>query len=112
MAAGSRASWPTRLERRIAFRYLTGRKRSGFTALNTRIAMVGVAIGVAALIVVLGIVNGLHDDLRDKILVGNPHIHVLTYGANLRVERWRAVLDSIRKDPEVVAAAPEVLQKS
>ncbi len=112
MAAPARASWPSRLERRIAIRYLRGRKRSGVTALNTKIAMVGVAIGVAALIVVLGIVNGLHDDLRDKILVGNPHIHVLTYGANLRLDRWRTVLDSIRKDPEVVAAAPEVLQKS
>src|SRR5688572_29506350 len=79
----SRSVFPTALERRIALRYLRGRKKSGATALNTRIAMAGVAIGVAALILVLGIVNGLHDDLRDKILVGNPHIHVLTYGANL-----------------------------
>lgn len=106
------ALWPSRLERRIAIRYLRGRKASGFTTLNTRIATAGVSIGVAALIVVLGIMNGLHNDLRDKILVGNPHLYVLTFGASLRVEDWRAALDSIRTDPEVVAATPVVLQKS
>lgn len=104
--------WPTSLERRIAVRYLKGRKASRFTNLSTKIATAGVAIGVAALIVVLGIMNGLHDDLRDKILVGNPHLHVLTYGSNLRVENWQAVVDSVKQDPEVVAAAPEVLVKS
>lgn len=104
--------WPSALERRIAVRYLRGRKASRFTSLNTKIATAGVAIGVAALIVVLGIMNGLHDDLRDKILVGNPHLHVLTYGPNLRVDNWREVIDSVRKDDEVVAAAPEVLIKS
>lgn len=103
---------PTAIERRIAWRYLRGRKASRFTGLNTKIATTGVAIGVAALIVVLGIMNGLHDDLRDKILVGNPHLHVLTYGANLRVDNWREVIDSLETEPEVVAAAPEVLVKS
>jgi lipoprotein-releasing system permease protein len=67
---------------------------------------------VAALIVVIGSVNGLQDQLRDKILVGNPHVHVLTFGANLRLDKWQPVLDSVRKVPEVVAAAPEVIQKS
>ncbi len=107
----SRRWWPNAVERQIAVRYLRGRTSSRFTGLNTRIATAGVAIGVAALIIVLGIMNGLHDDLRDKILVGNPHIHVLTYGANLKVDNWRAVLDSVRRDPDVVAAAPEVLVK-
>lgn len=103
---------PSRIERRIAVRYLRGRKASRFTSLNTRIATAGVAIGVAALIVILGIMNGLRNDLRDKILVGNPHIHVLTFGATLRVDDWRAALDTIRADPDVVAAGPEVLFKS
>jgi lipoprotein-releasing system permease protein len=103
---------PTGLERRIAVRYLRGQQASRVTNLSTRIATAGVAVGVAALITVLGIMNGLHDDLRDKILVGNPHIHVLTFGSNLRVEHWRSALDSVRKDPDVVAAAPEVLVKS
>jgi lipoprotein-releasing system permease protein len=108
----SRRLFPSRLERRIAIRYLRGRTASRFTSLNTRIATAGVAIGVAALIVVLGIMNGLHNDLRDKILVGNPHLHVLTYGASLRMDNWRDALEVVRADPDVVAATPEVIEKS
>ena len=104
--------WPSALERRVAVRYLRGRRASRFTTLNTKIAAAGVTIGVAALIVVLGIMNGLHDDLRDKILVGNPHIHVLTFGANLRLDHWRSVLDLVKQDPDVVAAAPEEIGRA
>jgi lipoprotein-releasing system permease protein len=103
---------PTRLERSIALRYLKGRRKSRFASLTTMIAVGGVAIGVAALIVVLGVMNGLRDDLRDRILVANPHLHILTYGTSLRMENWRAALATIRKGPRVVAAAPEVLTKS
>ena len=103
---------PTRLERAIALRYLRGRKRSKFASLNTIIAVGGVAIGVMALIVVLGVMNGLRDDLRDKILVANPHLRILTYGSSLRMDDWREALDTIRRHPEVVAAAPEVLTQA
>lgn len=103
---------PTRLERSIALRYLRGRKRSRFASLTTMIAVGGVAIGVSALIVVLGVMNGLRDDLRDRILVANPHLRILTYGASLRMDNWREALDTVRRNPEVVAAAPEVLTKS
>src|SRR5688572_5515015 len=103
---------PTRLERAIALRYLRGRTRSKFASLNTIIAVGGVAIGVMALIVVLGVMNGLRDDLRDKILVANPHLRILTYGSSLRMDSWREALDTIRAHPEVVAAAPEVLTEA
>jgi lipoprotein-releasing system permease protein len=97
---------PSRLERSIAFRYLRGRKKSRFASLTTMIAVGGVAI------VVLGVMNGLRDDLRDRILVANPHLRILTYGASLRMENWREALDTVWNDPEVVAAAPEVLTKA
>ena len=103
---------PTRLERSIALRYLKGRRKSRFASLTTMIAVGGVAIGVAALIVVLGVMNGLRDDLRDRILVANPHLRILTYGASLRMENWREALEAVRADPRVVAAAPEVITKS
>ena len=103
---------PSPLERSIALRYMRGRKRTRFATLNTIIAIGGVAIGVMALIVVLGVMNGLRDDLRDRILVGNPHLRVLTYGASLRMDNWREALDTVRSHPAVVAAAPEVLSKS
>ncbi len=113
MTASRRAPrLPSRLERAIALRYLKGRRRSRRVSLTTIIAMAGVAIGVMALIVVLGVMNGLRDDLRDKILVANPHLRILTYGASLRMDDWRAALDSVRRDPDVLAAAPEVLTES
>ncbi|HLS47555.1 MAG TPA: ABC transporter permease, partial [Gemmatimonadales bacterium] len=100
-----------RLERRIALRYLRSRS-SGVASLNTIISIGGVAVGVMALIVVLGVMNGLRDDLRERILVGAPHLRVLTYGAGLRIDDWQDALDVIREVPEVVAAAPEVLTES
>ena len=67
----------------------------------------GVAVGVTALIVVLGVMNGLRNDLRERILVANPHLRVLTYGAGLRVDDWRAALEQIR--PELQRAPAIVL---
>ena len=103
---------PSALERAIAIRYMRGRKQTRFATLNTIIAVGGVAIGVMALIVVLGVMNGLRDDLRDRILVANPHLRVLTFGSSLKMDSWREALDSVRQHPEVIAAEREVLTKS
>ncbi|HWB41385.1 MAG TPA: ABC transporter permease, partial [Gemmatimonadales bacterium] len=104
--------WPSKLEWRIARRYLRSRRARRTASLNTVISTGGVAVGVTALIVVLGVMNGLRNDLRERILVGNPHLRVLTYGAGLRVDDWRAALEGIRKEPGVVAAAPEVISQA
>jgi lipoprotein-releasing system permease protein len=113
-AAGPRRRlrWPSRLERQVALRYLRGRRTGGVPSLNTVIAIGGIAIGVAALLVVLGVMNGLRDDLRDRILVGNPHLRILVFGNSLRMDNWREPLRIVRADPDVVSAAPEVLTKS
>lgn len=103
---------PKGLERELARRYLRSRRASGRLSLISRIAMAGVAIGVAALIVVLGVMNGLRNDLRERILVANPHLRILTYGNGLRLDNWREILDSVKTEPGVVAAAPEVLSQS
>jgi lipoprotein-releasing system permease protein len=104
--------WPRPLEWRIARRYLRGRRSSRTASLNTVIATGGVAVGVTALIVVLGVMNGLRDDLRQRILVANPHLRILTYGAGLRMDDWRKVLQVVRRQPGVVAAAPEVISQA
>jgi lipoprotein-releasing system permease protein len=103
---------PSRLEWRIAARYLRSRKSSRTASLNTVISTGGVAVGVMALIVVLGVMNGLRNDLRERILVANPHLRILTYGAGLRMDDWQLVLGQIREVPGVVAAAPEVISQS
>jgi lipoprotein-releasing system permease protein len=64
-----------------------------------------------ALVVVLGVMNGLQNDLREKILVVNPHLRVLTYGEGLRLDAWRDVLAKVRRTPGVEAAAPFVLSQ-
>jgi lipoprotein-releasing system permease protein len=108
----ARLGWPSPLEWHIASRYLRSRRSTRSASLNTVIATGGVAVGVMALIVVLGVMNGLRDDLRERILVASPHLRILTYGSGLRIDDWREALRTIRSDSEVVAAAPEVLTVS
>ncbi|HXF94496.1 MAG TPA: FtsX-like permease family protein [Gemmatimonadales bacterium] len=100
---------PSALERRIAVRYLTSRRSSRLLSFIAVIAVGGVTVGVMALVVVLGVMNGLQEDLREKILVANPHLRVLTYGEGLRLDDWRRVLEEVRREPGVLAAAPFVI---
>ena len=95
----------------IAWRYLRSRRGSRLLSFISMIAIGGVIVGVSALIVVMGVMNGLQRDLRDKILVGSPDIRVLTYGSDLTIPNWHPVLNRVRHMPGVVAAAPFVLTK-
>jgi lipoprotein-releasing system permease protein len=101
-----------RLEWRLARRYLRSRRTARTASLNTVISIGGVAVGVTALIVVLGVMNGLRDDLRERILVANPHLRILTFGSGLRLDDWRSVIAEIRKEPGVLAASPEVISQA
>ncbi|HEX6600407.1 MAG TPA: ABC transporter permease [Gemmatimonadaceae bacterium] len=102
----------SRLELRIAFRYLRSRRGSRLLSLISMIAIGGVVIGVSALIVIMGVMSGLQNDLREKILIGSPDVRVLNYGSDMVLKDWQPVLAKVRKDPEVVAAAPFVLTKA
>jgi len=104
--------FPSRLERRIAVRYLRSRRGRRGASLGTTISIGGVAVGIMALIVVLGVMNGLRNELLARILVASPHLRVLTYGDNLRIDDWKGALATIRATPGVVAAAPEVTTQS
>jgi lipoprotein-releasing system permease protein len=99
------------LELRVALRYLKSRRSSRLLSLITVIAVGGITVGVMALVVVLGVMNGLQNDLREKILVVNPHLRVLTYGEGLRLDAWSDILAKVRRVPGVVAAAPFVLSQ-
>ena len=97
-----------RLEWRIASRYLRSRRSSRLVSLITLIATGGVMVGVTALIVVMGVMNGLQNELREKILVASPHLRMLTWGSGLRVDDWRRAIEQIRGHADVEAAAPFV----
>ena len=94
----------SRLELSIAWRYLRSRRGSRLLSLISVIAIGGVVVGVSALIVIIGVMNGLQNDLREKILVGSPDIRVLTYGEDMVMTDWQPVLAKVRRQPGVVAA--------
>ncbi len=96
------------LEASIAWRYLRSRRGSGLLSLISAIAIAGVVVGVAALILIMGVMNGLQRDLREKILVASPDIRVVTVGNSMRMDRWPEALRRIRTAPNVAAAAPVV----
>jgi lipoprotein-releasing system permease protein len=98
-----------RLELSIAARYLRSRRGSRLLSLISIIAIGGVLVGVSALILIIGVMNGLQRDLREKILVGSPDIRVLSYGEDLKIDDWRTVLGKVKQISGVVAAAPFVL---
>lgn len=104
-------NWPSRLDLRIAMRYMKSRRSSRLLSLIAVIAVGGVALGVTALVLVLGVMNGLQNDLREKILVVNPHLRILTYGEGLRLDDWEALLAKVRGTPGVEAAQPFVLSQ-
>src|SRR6266704_3590811 len=95
-------NWPSRLDLRVAMRYLRSRRSSRLLSLSTVIAVGGVTIGV---------MDGMQNDLREKILVVNPHLRVLTYGEGLRLDDWGDVLKKVLGSEGVVAAAPFVLSQ-
>src|SRR5688572_32434943 len=99
----------TKLELQIAWRYLRSRRGSKLLSLISVIAIGGVLVGVSALIVIIGVMNGLQTDLRDKILVGSPDIRLLTFGEDMKVTEWQKALEKVKKQPGVEAAAPFVI---
>ncbi len=97
-----------RLELSIAWRYLRSRRGSRLLSLISVIAIGGVIVGVSALIVIMGVMEGLQTDLRDKILVGSPDLRVQPFGSDMRLSDWSNLRDVVRKVKHVEAAAPYV----
>ena len=98
----------SRLEFAIAWRYLRSRRGSKLLSLISLIAIGGVAIGVSALIVIMGVMTGLQTDLQEKILIGSPDVRVLTFGSDMVLHDWAPVLGKVLQHKDVVAAAPFV----
>lgn len=96
-----------RLDWFIARHYLAARRRGGrLLSLITGIALAGITVGVCALVVVTGVMSGMQEDLREKILSSTAHVTIFESGSDLRMSDWRPVLDSARAHPGVVAGSP------
>jgi lipoprotein-releasing system permease protein len=90
----------------IGRRYLRSSRGNRFVSFISIISMVGVAIGVAVLIVVLSVMNGFEQELRGRILSLTSHATISAFGAGL--SDWEATAEKIRDHDEVVAAAPYI----
>ena len=91
-------------ERLVALRYLKAKRREKFISLISFISIAGIAVGVMALLVVIGVMTGFDQDLRNKILNVNAHIIVIKPGYSLT--DYDAVAREVESVPGVVSAKP------
>ena len=92
----------------IAKRYMLPGRGEAFIALVAGISLVAVALGVAALVIVMSVMNGFRAELFDKIVGLNGHAIIQAYGG--RLENWQGVLADVRKTPGVTRASPLIEQ--
>jgi len=97
-----------RAERMLARRYLLPGKGEGFIFLVASISLIAVALGVAALIIVMSVMNGFRAELFDKIVGLNGHAVVQGYGGQL--SNWEQIADAAKKTPGITSALPLIEQ--
>ena len=90
----------------IGLRYTRAKRRNQFVSFISMISMLGIALGVAALIVVLSVMNGFQTELRGRILAVVSHIQIS--GASGEMANWQSVAEQSLRQPGVLAAAPFV----
>ncbi len=90
----------------IGLRYTRARRQNLFVSLSSAISAVGIFLGVAALIVVLSVMNGFQKEIRARILGVAAHVQIT--GPDNSLAGWEAVAARARADPRVLAAAPYV----
>lgn len=98
-------------ELQVALRYLTARRKQAFISVISAISILGVAVGVMALMVALGLMTGLQREIRSKILGTTAHVSIFRSGSD-PFDDYRAVVDKVRAVPGVLGAAPAVYGKS
>ena len=90
----------------VGLRYLRAKRRTRFVSFITLISLLGIALGVAALIVILSVMNGFEGELRGRLLSMSAHGSVT--GASGAIQDWEQLIDDVGSEPGVTAAAPFV----
>ncbi len=98
-------------ELRVAVRYLTARRKQAFISLISGVAVLGVAVGVMALLIALGLMTGLQSEIRARILGATAHISVFRARAE-PFEEFAPTIARLRAVPGVAGAAPAVYGKA
>src|SRR5262245_47029377 len=94
-------------ELHVALRYLLAKRKQASVSISSYISVIGVSVGVTAVIIALALMTGLQTELRDRVLGANPHIYVWKQGG-IGAD-YPAELQKLRALPHVVGAAPEIL---
>ena len=94
----------------ISLRYLRARRKQVFVSIITFISIAGIFLGVAALIIVLAVMNGFETDLRNKILGINSHIILMEHTGGMR--DYPRVMQEVSQVPGVVAATPFIYSQA
>ncbi len=94
-----------RFEFFIAARYLRAKRRQAVVGVITLISVVGVAAGVASLIIALAITNGMRRDLQSRLIGSTAHVSLMRVAGD-GIRNWRPLLEKLRHVPHVTAAAP------
>ena len=94
-----------RFELFIAARYLRAKRRQAVVGMITIISVIGVAAGVASLIIALAITNGMRQDMQARLLGSTAHIDLMRIAAD-GIRDWQPLLEKLRKTPHITAAAP------
>jgi len=95
----------------IARRYFKSKRKTGFISLITYISIGGVTIGVAALIIVLSIMNGFENEVRERFLGFDAHIRLQAFH-NQGIKNYENLLAQVEKVEHVVAAVPYITDKA
>jgi lipoprotein-releasing system permease protein len=99
-----------RFELFVASRYLRAKRRQAVISVITAISIIGVAAGVASLIIALAINNGFRQDLQERLLGSTAHINLMRI-ENDGIRDWRPLLERLSKEPHVKAAAPALFEQ-
>jgi|SRR6185312_2637525 len=99
-----------RFELFIAARYLRAKRRQAVVGVITLISVIGVAAGVASLIIALSITNGMRRDLQDRLVGSTAHVELMRVAAD-GIRDWRPLLERLRRLPHVTAAAPGLYEQ-
>lgn len=94
----------------VGLRYTRAKRRNHFISFISITSMLGIALGVAALIVVLSVMNGFQKELRARILGVASHVQITAISGGLR--DWTRVAEQTASNPEVLAAAPYVMAQA
>ncbi len=94
-----------RFELFIAARYLRAKRRQAVVGVITLISVIGVAAGVASLIIALAITNGMRRDMQEKLVGSTAHVMLMRIAGD-GIRDWRPLLARLRTLPHVTAAAP------